>query len=365
MTSIVLTGKQIQAFVAALDSAFAPNEFDAMLQYYLDKKRHNFSMADDFLERLRETINKFQSRGWTSRLIDAALSANPDNPDLKAFARGIALNPVPVADAANLQKVITERSIFKNATDFVNQMTDRINWTCRIGIPDSGGSGVLVADDLVLTNYHVLEGLISKTLQGSEISCIFDYRKLNDGTELSSGRSVALHADGVIAWQPYSPTDITPEGGEPASDALDYAIVRLAEAVGDQPVGANGATNGAPQKRGHLSISAQAPLVEKDDPFLVLQHPLLPDRTVQEPVQLALGEVLDSPFKKLRVRHNARTLGGSSGSPCFNANMEMVALHHAGDPRQRWERPAWNQAIPIRNIIADLGRKSVQKFWRD
>jgi V8-like Glu-specific endopeptidase len=55
---------------------------------------------------------------------------------------------------------------------------------------------------------------------------------------------------------------------------------------------------------------------------------------------------------------------GSSGSPCFNANLELVALHHAGDPTVPWEQPEWNQAIPVQNIVADLIAQGVdRKLW--
>ena len=40
---------------------------------------------------------------------------------------------------------------------------------------------------------------------------------------------------------------------------------------------------------------------------------------------------------------------GSSGSPCFNADLQLVALHHARDPQSP---PRWNQAIPMKKIRA-------------
>ncbi len=56
-----------------------------------------------------------------------------------------------------------------------------------------------------------------------------------------------------------------------------------------------------------------------------------------------------------RLRHKTATLPGSSGAPCFNANLDLVALHHAGDPAETPGRPAeYNQAIPIGAIIALL-----------
>ena len=52
-----------------------------------------------------------------------------------------------------------------------------------------------------------------------------------------------------------------------------------------------------------------------------------------------------------RLRHQVNTKRGSSGSPCLNARLELVALHHAGDPNfDPARRPAWNAAVPIAAI---------------
>jgi V8-like Glu-specific endopeptidase len=78
----------------------------------------------------------------------------------------------------------------------------------------------------------------------------------------------------------------------------------------------------------------------------VLGHP---DR---EPMAISMGRVLDHAANGVRLRHDAYTLGGSSGSPVFDANFQLVALHHAGDPAAG---PAqYNQAIPMTLIRADI-----------
>jgi hypothetical protein len=52
-----------------------------------------------------------------------------------------------------------------------------------------------------------------------------------------------------------------------------------------------------------------------------------------------------------------KTLHGSSGAACFDANLDLVALHHAGDPRPDSNQLGrWNQAVPIRAIVAHLRR---------
>jgi endonuclease G len=68
------------------------------------------------------------------------------------------------------------------------------------------------------------------------------------------------------------------------------------------------------------------PFPVRRDPMYVLQHPK------GGPMTLALstnGVTWIDPGQAT-VQYTTRTAGGSSGSPCFNANWDLVALHHAG-----------------------------------
>ena len=138
-----------------------------------------------------------------------------------------------------------------------------------------------------------------------------------------------------------------------------------AEPVGEEPIGPNDNIDPGAPIRGWITLASAPPSMQEHDPLIVVQHPLLPGKLTQLPVQLAIGRILSLPYNELRVRHNARTLGGSSGSPCLNANLELVALHHAGDAVTEWEPdPRFNQAIPVRRIVADLVADRIQPaFW--
>jgi hypothetical protein len=56
------------------------------------------------------------------------------------------------------------------------------------------------------------------------------------------------------------------------------------------------------------------------------------------------------------VRYRTNTEGGSSGSPVFDQNWQLVALHHAGDPS--WVAK-YNEGIPISLILAQLKARGV------
>ena len=63
-------------------------------------------------------------------------------------------------------------------------------------------------------------------------------------------------------------------------------------------------------------------------------------------------------FGGLRVRYATNTEGGSSGSPCFNKDWDLIALHHYGDPA--FGQPKYNQGIPIGKIREHLRGKGAE-----
>jgi hypothetical protein len=76
---------------------------------------------------------------------------------------------------------------------------------------------------------------------------------------------------------------------------------------------------------------------------LIIQHP------EGEPLALAIGVVQDQ-VTNVRLRYDADTIYGSSGSGVFNQALELIALHHAGDPSSPI-RAKYNQGIPIGLIL--------------
>ena len=59
------------------------------------------------------------------------------------------------------------------------------------------------------------------------------------------------------------------------------------------------------------------------------------------------------------MHYDANTLPGSSGSPIFNADLQLIGLHHRGDPAAHAlaaDAPA-NQGIPISRIVALLTKR--------
>jgi hypothetical protein len=212
---------------------------------------------------------------------------------------------------------------------------------CRIEFAgDPLGTGFLVGPDAVLTNWHVVEATHrAGTLD--KLGCRFDYVRQPDGS-VQSGQLVKLHSDGCLSWSAYGEAEVTrnPESPLPTEDQLDYALLRIADAVGTQSIDG---TN-----RGWVVLPSSPPPTTENSPLLIVQHP---DGT---PMKLALDTqaIIGHNQNGTRLRYRTNTDPGSSGSPCFTMDWEAVALHHYGDPK--WADPLFNQGVPI-----DLVRKRV------
>jgi hypothetical protein len=223
---------------------------------------------------------------------------------------------------------------------------------CRVEIGGAAvGTGLLIGPDLVLTNYHVLESVIGDTSRAASVVFRFDYKRLSDGTVMQ-GMIAALATSGwLVDSARYSPAEGEgkPDQSTPTPDELDFVAVRLAQSVGSAPAGARAASGAA--KRGWIACPDGQPPMPKGAPLLIAQHPQ------GEPIKLAIDmdAVLGLNGNATRVRYATNTEPGSSGSPCFDMDWTLVALHHMGDPR--WRNPQYNEGVPISLIRARLARQ--------
>ncbi len=214
---------------------------------------------------------------------------------------------------------------------------------CRVELNgNAAGTGFLVGPDSVLTNWHVVEN--AKTSDAtSAVTCRFDYLKLTDGGK-QEGIVVPLHSDGCVSFSPYSAAEITgsPDQPLPTTDQLDYALLRLSSTTGTALV------DGKP--RGWIKLPTERISLATGMPLLIVQHP------DGAPMKLAMDTdaIIGLNANGTRLRYTTNTEPGSSGSPCFDMNWDLVAIHHYGDPA--WQKPLFNQGVP-----ANLVRESIVK----
>ena len=230
-------------------------------------------------------------------LIVAARNANPGNVLLRIFAESV----TPARESLSEDE-------FLNVAQWQECMHQSKLTVCRLELPrDTNiGTAFLLAPDLVMTNHHVMGDVIADPGLRDAVVLRFDYETGSDGTTLWQGVEYRFATDWLVDSSP--------------PEELDYALLRVEGKPGKQPV-----TNrqGVPE-RGWLK--PQAHTFEIGEPLLVLQRP----KTA--PLTLAVGSVLETRPAQHRIVYSANTLPGSSGSPCFTRDWDLVALHHHGHP---------------------------------
>lgn len=171
----------------------------------------------------------------------------------------------------------------------------------RIG--EGFATGFVVAPGLLMTNWHVFDSASDATGCGAH----FGYEK-NDSGLLESG----------IVFE------LDPRTFFLSSESLDIALVgiRRAATIGSGAVGDFGSVRLIPSI-GKILVG-QA--------ISIIQHPdgrhkhwaVRENKLVAEPADADLF-----------ISYTTDTLPGSSGSPAFNKDWELIALHHSGVPRMQ------------------------------
>jgi V8-like Glu-specific endopeptidase len=158
------------------------------------------------------------------------------------------------------------------------------------------GTGSLVSSRLLLTNHHVLES--TEDAAGSRVE--FDYQVDPNGVPLQSV-SFALDPNAFFVTDP----------------ELDFTLVAVNQNAGTRQLAEFG--------RNRL-IAAEGKVL-RGEKVNIIQHP------GGEPKQLALRENKIVDLLDQFIHYQTDTAPGSSGSPVFNDEWELVALHHSGVPK--------------------------------
>ena len=183
---------------------------------------------------------------------------------------------------------------------------------CRVNTPAGPGSGFLIATDLLLTNYHVLPDAEAAAATVAE----FNYQAAWGG-ELEPVRRFTC--DAAFFHN---------------NKELDYAIVRVNGAPGDL--------------YGFVNLGQRADATVND--FVsIIQHPQ------GGPKKIAFTDNKVSAVFNDLVQYSTDTEPGSSGSPVFNQDWQIVGLHHRGGGLAGPDGKKYftNEAIQIAAVVRD------------
>lgn len=292
-------------------------------------------------------IRASEAEGWTAELILAACSARPENPGLAAVAEIVSL--VASGGEAQLERMVRPTAGIHDAGRWREELRRNERRVCRIEGKTLNlsvtGTGFLVGPDLLLTNFHVVEPLLLSE-GGPTLHARFDLRLAPDGVALLEGMACALAADWLLASSPHAAAkQASVEAAGDGSARLDYALLRLADPVGEQEIGLGG---GSEPRRGWVALDAGLRAPEVDDQVLILQHP------GDAALQVAIDRVVSLDAQRATVRYLTNTDDGSSGAPCFGSRWELLALHQGGSTGGESNQGIAASAI-AEHVIAKLG----------
>jgi hypothetical protein len=347
------TGMQLEMVKDALLDAFPePEDFKTFLLLRLDKTYSRLAGGGVSYEvGVVQVLTQAKAANWLEDLIVQAQRKVPGNSNLKALRQLGDLTAIPTPAGTSLEDIVRKGG-FADVVPWIQRLDRLRGQICRIEWPigQGVGTGWLVANDLLMTNGHVIAPILSKTRKSADYVCRFDYATNADGT--NPGVTYSLASNWCLKSSPASPVELGTGAAGPTSAELDYALLQLAEPVGTT-IGPSA------RQRGYITTRKATPVPSTGDIIFVLQHPL------GDPLKLAIGVALGPKHDGTRVAHNANTVIGSSGSPCFDAKLELVALHNSGDPLYDGVRGAAkeNHAVPLEAILATMYDTTMPKFW--
>ncbi|MGW0712199.1 endonuclease [Streptomyces sp. NPDC002643] len=227
-----------------------------------------------------------------------AIEREPSEP---ATATGSTLRLPPEdfgSDMLGLERLIGRNNLTPVA--FLEKGAQVARAVGRISISGPGGghgTGFMVSPSLLLTNNHVLRG-----------------------QEEARRSTVAFGLQAGVDGRPLAPAvfQLEPHRFFATDRELDFSLVAVAE---------HGTRGEALAPFGRLPLGEEQGRIVIGEFVNIVQHPR------GEPKQVALRENQVVDILDRFLHSTADTLQGSSGSPVFNDQWEVVALHHSAVPK--------------------------------
>jgi hypothetical protein len=338
--------QQLAKLCLSIRSAIRPIEFEQILLTHGAKVPATLTSSTDYADVVAAVVEDADRAGWMPKLLAALFYAKEGT----SFGDFVAKMGQLYGGQSGFQSLVVDVDGLFDWRVMAYRADVISRHVCLISIDNlASGTGVLVGPDLVLTNHHVVNRLINngQASDNSEerISVLFDFftqLQPNGRFIINNGKSFGVARRWLVASSVPHPSEVSgtyPDDGVHAVRELDYALLRIDTSVGNEIL-PDGST------RSWTALKAPA------RPLDVLQRVHISQHAAGQPLKGATGRISAIPPHKARVRYQVTTLNVSSGSPCWDNDFQLVALHNVGGISCR--QGVENQGIPIDRIIADL-----------
>jgi hypothetical protein len=255
-------------------------------------------------------INYAEEHGLIEQLVASAREADPANAALIRMSAELGLSTIVPGHAASIERVVAARTSIA-PTVWRDRLTAIEGQVCRVEIGNQTFcTGYLVGIDLVLTANHMLRSTSGGEVSPRDVHLRFDYKTDRRGSTVTAGTVLAI--DEVVTRSEYAP----------GADGLGYALLHVPGSPGVQPIG-GGRAGPRHALRRWIEIPEPPPQLLTGAGMAMVHHPL------GEPLKLALSAYAVAGFSDdgARVYYDLASEPGSSGSPCFTYDLELVAFH--------------------------------------
>ncbi|MDO5095425.1 MAG: DNA/RNA non-specific endonuclease [Peptostreptococcaceae bacterium] len=249
--------------------------------------------------------------------------AKPDSEPMKFSARQ---NVLKKYDSIAMERILGKSDLFP--ISYLQTGLRVSEAVCRISIRNSKGNivgygtGFLLSDDVLMTNNHVIEN------ESVALNCIAEFNYQDDENFMPC---------------PTYHFRLDPETLFITNEELDYTLVAVAKNT-------SGGKNLS--DFGFIPLKEQAGKILEGEYVSIVQHPN------GGPKSVTLRENQVSNMLDNFIHYLTDTEPGSSGSPVFNDQWILVALHHSGVPHPD-KKGEWiaNEGVRISSIAQDITKQ--------
>ena len=272
-------------------------------------------ISHEILENEKKRINQ--------KALERFLEEKSEEENKQVSTKGMLFNS---KDSTAMERILGKNDLFP--ISYLQIGLNESKSVCRISIRDSRGvvvgygTGFLVSPHIILTNNHVINSYQTASNSIAE----FNYQ---DDENFMPCTTYNFRLD--------------PEAFFITDEDLDFTLVGVKE---------NSTTQKHLEDFGYLKMSQKQGTILPEEYVSIIQHPK------GGPKSITLRENKVSRIKESFIHYLTDTEPGSSGSPVFNDQWTLVALHHAGVPNPE-QKDEWiaNEGILIFSIVNYLAKK--------